>query len=340
MLPGKRKSLIIWIVSIIGIILVIFAMYNFSKFMRNRGPQESEIIDDAYVEDYLYYGFAIDKDGNYQLMGLNNNFEEEKLGLRSFYAMSNMYYYDDHIILYTDAINQINYNKEENKYFFYEINSFYNNATDVLVTDLYYVFYTSATLEYCSIDNCNRIQIADDLVDDIILLNENAVFYQRSDGVYMYDFNTQKSKIVMLPSPNGGLQLLATDGEYVILLNGGEVYSYQISNDSVTNISSVILGDAEEFSVVNVQNGYLIYQVIDEDGHYNLKKYSLKINNILNNTFDIGNESLTSSMVIDDRYLYAELVDDTELRYVIIDMENDKVVKDLENSYVVLIGVK
>ena len=54
MLPGKRKSLIIWIVSIIGIILVIFAMYNFSKFMRNRGPQESEIIDDAYVEDYLY----------------------------------------------------------------------------------------------------------------------------------------------------------------------------------------------------------------------------------------------------------------------------------------------
>lgn len=64
---------------------------------------------------------------------------------------------------------------------------------------------------------------------------------------------------------------MATDGEYVILLNGGEVYSYQISNDSVTNISSVILGDAEEFSVVNVQNGYLIYQVIDEDGHYNLK---------------------------------------------------------------------
>lgn len=340
MLPGKRKSLIIWIVSIIGIILVIFAMYNFSKFMRNRGPQESEIIDDAYVEDYLYYGFAIDKDGNYQLMGLNNNFEEEKLGLRSFYAMSNMYYYDDHIILYTDAINQINYNKEENKYFFYEIDSFYNNATDVIVTDLYYVFYTSATLEYCSIDNCNRIQIVDDLVDDIILLNENAVFYQRLDGVYMYDFNTQKSKIVMLPSPNGGLQLLATDGEYVILLNGGEVYSYQISNDSVTNISSVIFDDAEEFSVVNVQNGYLIYQVIDEDGHYNLKKYSLKINNILNNTFDIGNESLTSSMVIDDRYLYAELVDDTELRYVIIDMENDKVVKDLENSYVVLIGVK
>ena len=202
MLPGKRKSLIIWIVSIIGIILVIFAMYNFSKFMRNRGPQESEIIDDAYVEDYLYYGFAIDEDGNYQLMGLNNNFEEEKLGLRSFYAMSNMYYYDDHIILYTDAINQINYNKEENKYFFYEIDSFYNNATDVIVTDLYYVFYTSATLEYCSIDNCNRIQIVDDLVDDIILLNENAVFYQRSDGVYMYDFNTQKSKIVMLPSPN------------------------------------------------------------------------------------------------------------------------------------------
>ena len=49
----------------------------------------------------------------------------------------------------------------------------------------------------------------------------------------------------------------------MILLNGGEVYSYQISNDSVTNISSVILGDAEEFSVVNVQNGYLIYQVIN-----------------------------------------------------------------------------
>ena len=341
MLPKKRKSLIIWIISIIGIIIVIILMYNFSKFMHSRGPKEPVIVDDAYNSEYSYYGFAIDEDGNYQLMGLNSEMDEELLGLRSFYPMSNMYYYNNHLLVYTDAINQINYNKEENKYFFNEINSFYNNNADVLITETKYIFYANGTLEYCEINECNKVLIDNELTDDLILLGNNEVFYQKSDGIYMYDFTTNESKIIMLPSPNGGLRLLGTDREYVIIINGGEVYSYNIDNDTSNNISNIILSEEQEFSVVNIQNGYFIYQVIDENGNYNLKKFSLLINNTLKNNFGIGKEMITIAFVVDDKYLYAELVDNNDnLRYVIIDMENEQFVRDLNYSYVTLIGVE
>ena len=139
MLPDRKKNLIIWVVSIIGVIIVIFLMYNLAKFMHNRSGNVV-VADDTYPADYSYYGISVDEDNNYQLTGLNLDYDETILGLRSFYYIDKLYYFSDHLVLYSDAINQVNYDKNNNTFSFYEINSFYSNQIEVLITDNYYIF--------------------------------------------------------------------------------------------------------------------------------------------------------------------------------------------------------
>ena len=216
MLPEKKKELIIWVVSIIGVILVIIIMYNFTKFMRGLGetPAEEIVYDDPYPDIYTYFGFALDEDGNYQLMGLDSEFLETKLGLRSFYSMDNLYYYDNHLVLYTDAINQINYNKEEETFMFYEQNSFFSHSTDVIITPSYYVFITDETLEYCLAPDCTEMTtITDQLADTTVLYTSDSLFYLLNDGVYEYNLEDKESTHIVLNEMRT-FKLLATNEDY------------------------------------------------------------------------------------------------------------------------------
>ncbi len=340
MFPDRKKKLIIWGVAIIALIFVIIIMYNLSNYMRNlQAEQEEEYYDDTYPTDYVYYGFAVDEDGNYQLWGLDSDYNEVQLGLRSFYNMSNMYYYNNHLMLYVDGINQINYNATEESFYFYELDDFYSNTTDILISDDYYIFYDGETLEYCLISDCTRTSIATGLDNDLILLGDNCVFYQSSTGFYIFDFETLSSSLVMSLYPLGEKRLLATDGDYLIYINGDTIYSYRVANGTNTNINDALSDDETEFSFVNIINNYFLYQVVDEDGNYQLKKYSLRVNNILNNDFILGSEAIASTFVVNDTLLYAELVDEEDSRNVLIDINENRVVKVLENNYVVLIGV-
>lgn len=324
----------------IAIVIVIIVMYNFSKYMQNRNKIDEEIIyDDVYPEEYVYYGFTFDEDGNYQLMGLTDDFTEELLGLRSFYPMNRMYYYNEHLVLYTDAINQINYNKNDNEYFFYEQNSFYSNNTDVLITPDYYVFYDGEKLEYCSIANCTNTLIAEELASDVILTSNNLIYYVHSDAIYEYDLATATSKAVMYPDANNEMQLLAANEEYLVLLNGFSIYAYEIDTATTTNISDIIISEDLEFSFLTIQGSNLLYQVKDTSGNNIIKSYSLLIKDILNSTYNIANEEITNCFIINDTLMYAELVNGDNVRYVIMDMEEKKVVKEFDKPYIVLIGV-
>ncbi len=340
MLPGKRKKLIIILIAIVAIVIVVIAMYNLAKFMQSKAEiDEDKTADDAYVSDYLYYGFIYDEDGNYQLMGLDADFNETLLGLRSFYAMNNLYYYDNHLVLYTDAINQINYDAQEKTYFFYEQNPFYSNDSDVWISPDYYIFYNGERLEYCAKSNCERTLISEELADDIILLSNNLIFYELNNGIYMYDLDEGVESLVMIPDQSNNMQLLVANQDYLVFVNGLSIYAYEIDKGLNTNVSEAILVTDPEFSFVTLQDSYIIYQVTDANGDNALKKYSLNIMSNLNTVYNIGKEEVSATMVINDTILYAELADGDNMRYVIMDMEEQKVLKDLDNYYVVMVGV-
>ena len=336
MLPGKKKELIILGISIIAIIIVIIIMYNLAKFMNSRGNNtNTEVVDDPYVADYVYYGFTIDTDNNYQLMAMDAEFNEVSLNLRSFYPMNNLYYYNNHLVLYTDAINQINYNNTENTYTFYELNSFYSNNTDVLITPEYYIFVTDDVLEYCLVTECNRTKITDTLGGEV-LYNEGSIYYQSSDGIHEFNLEEGSDNLIIEGS---NLVVVATDEDYLLYLNNNNYYAYRYNNGTTTNISASVLEENPEYEYVGFQNSYFIYKIVDEAGDYVLRKYSLRIRDLLRSTLNMEQEDIVRSFPLTDDLMYAELKSDNMTRYVIMNIDEFALLKDLANPYAVLIGV-
>ena len=342
MLPEKKKELIIWIVSIIGVILVIIIMYNFAKFMRNLGasnnPSET-IYDDPYPSEYVYYGFMVDDDNNYQLMGFDGEFNETKLGLRTFYLMDNLYYYDNHLVLYNDAINQINYNQEEKTFSFYEQNSFFNNKVDVIITPSYYVFVSDEKLEYCKSLECSEvINISDKLINAKVFNSGDKVYYQLKDGVYEYDLNTNEYELIVENSMNV-LEFLAINDDYLIFIVGNYYWMYNVNNKIAENISEYIhLEDELEF--VSLDNDTLYFEITSIDKSKKIVEFSLKERVISNDTYDIGEESIVYSYTLSDGIIYAEIIKNDEERYVIMDMDEKIILKEFENPYIVIKGIE
>ena len=337
MLPEKRKELIIWIVSIIGVILVIIIMYNFSKFMRDLSAQnnpEEIIYDDPYPSEYAYYGFMIDDDGNYQLMGFDNEFNETELGLRTFYAMDNLYYYDNHLVLYSDAINQINYNEEEEKFSFYEQNPFFSNSTDVTITPDYYVFVNNNRLEYCESPECiDRIEISNYLRSTRIFNVNNKIYYQLSDGLYEYDLSIGNGDLIVNNS-RSTLEFLAINDNYLIFSVEGNYWTYNLNNNISGNITEYINLETE-LQFVCLGNNSLYLETIDEAGNNVIIDFSL-LEMAVNDFYNIGNEKVNYSFSLSDDIVYASLIDEDNERYVIMNMEEQEIIKELDNPYVVI----
>ena len=337
MLPEKRKELIIWIVSIIGVILVIIIMYNFSKFMRDLSAQnnpEEIIYDDPYPSEYVYYGFMIDDDGNYQLMGFDNEFNETELGLRTFYAMDNLYYYDNHLVLYSDAINQINYNEEEEKFSFYEQNPFFSNSIDVTITPDYYVFVNNNRLEYCVSPECiDRIEISNYLRSTRIFNVNNKIYYQLSDGLYEYDLSIGNGDLIVNNS-RSTLEFLAINDNYLIFSVEGNYWTYNLNNNISGNITEYINLETE-LQFVCLGNNSLYLETIDEAGNNVIIDFSL-LEMAVNDFYNIGNEKVNYSFSLSDDIVYASLIDEDNERYVIMNMEEQEIIKELDNPYVVI----
>lgn len=341
MLPEKRKELIIWIASIVGVIIVIIIMYNFAKFMRGLGANNEEVIvyDDPYPNDYVYYGFAVDEDKNYQLMGLDSEFNENQLGLRTFYVMNDLYYYNEHLVLYTDAINQINYNATDKKFNFYEQNSFFSNTTDVIITPGYYVFISNDRLEFCESTECSeKTTISEKLINDTVFNSENQIFYQLSDGVYGYDLSNGEEKNIVTNARNT-LEFLAVDEEYLIFTVGNNYWMYTIRSGIAENLNEYVDLD-DNYKFICLQNDNLYFQMTNEEDDNVLVGISLTNREILNDSYDIGSEEIINVKPLGDTLIYAELFKDEDVRYVIMDLEERQVIKELENPYVVIRGIE
>lgn len=338
MLPSRRKKIIIIAVSIIALVLIVIGMYYFSSFMRNINNDEEPIIyDDSYLNDYLYYGFYLDANNNYQLVGLNESYEEKELGLRTFYKMNNLYYYNNHLVLYSDAINQINYNSSNDTYSFYELNSFYSSNTDVLITPNYYVFVTATSLDYCVIDNCVRSTITNELVNSEVVVNDHYVFYQTNMGIYMFNLETSETEEVLAYEDE--LHIIMTRDDYLVMQRKDAYWVYKISNRELRNISEAIINNGDTtYDFVNLQNEYFLYQTV-VDNHYVLKKYSLRINDILQNYYTLAGR-IEKSIVINDSLLYTEVAEGENSLPLLIDIDDGSILQNLNYQYEVLIGVE
>ncbi len=337
MLPEKRKKLIFTIVAIIGVILVIIIMYNLAKYMRNQGTDLPEERDDAYPEVYPYYGIYYDDEGTYKLTGINGSFSEFDLGLRIFFPVNNLFWRNNHLVFYSDATNELRYNSEDEVYTLYEIDTFYSNLVDIIVAEDTLIEVENNILRYRNInDTENVVVVSENLVSNKVFYQNNKLYYIVTAGVYEYDMENGSSRLVMIKGSSTNQQIIAINDKYLIIQNDSEYYFYELESKNISSISNDL--EYSDVSFVALMGDYFIYQIIDDTG-YTLRTYSLNILDDVNRNFQLSNEEVTNSFGINADYIYAELSDNEEVRYVIIDMRNGKVIKELEHRYKVLFEV-
>ena len=340
MLPEKRKELIIFGASIVGVIIIIILMYNLAKFMHNRS-EKLEAPDDAYDTYYNYYGVITDKDDNYQLVGINSEYIEKEIGLRSFYPINKMYYYNNHLRFYSDAINELRYDNEEEKYYLYELNSFYDNNTKVYLTNEFLIKLNDKTLSYEEYEKDENNIISENVEKDNILIYDNKIYYITNEGVEVFDFELETKKMLIVKQKDTNINLLQMNAKYLVYDVDGTYFVYNIETEKTTNLSYYIEKDIQkEYKFIALTSDNFIFQTTDYANDIVLKKIRLFDNVLLNNTFILGNESIDKVIYFKSGILYAELIDEEEnKKNVLMDVEGEKILKELKNTYITLCKV-
>ena len=163
------------------------------------------------------------------------------------------------------------------------------------------------------------------------------MYYQLASGVYEYDL-TQASSSLIVSNEQNELEFLAIDDEYLIYIVGGVYWLYNLDNKINISLSEFITIDTP-FSFVCLNNDKMYLEVINEEGEYNLIAFSLTNNQVVDDVYNIGNEEIINNYSLNDNYIYAELLRDEKVRYVIMDLEEKIIVKELDNPYIILRGI-
>ena len=315
MLPDNRKKLIIGIVAVIVSIIVIILIASLSNFIKSRSNLEKKRVDGDYSSKYAYYGFVKDDYNVYKLYGINE--DEEFLDLKTFYEVKDVLVKNKKLIVYTDALNEIRYDTDNNEFYFYELNSFYSNKLNIRLSNDYLID-VSDNVTYWGNDTDNtESQKIDNNIKDYVI-SDNSFYYIKDDKLYVYDLALGLKDT--LENVSSSDTLLDANENYLYLTNERDIYIYNIKNKTMTNVSDVL--KEELYYLGSTKKGflYLADNSVKEYDHSVFQSKLLKMN---------FNESVKSSKYLKDKVYYME---NDEGSFIYDFIKNEKI--ELENKYI------
>lgn len=326
MLPESRKKLIISVISIIVIIIVVFLIAKLSAFIKSKNTTEPVDTNDDYANLYDYYGFMKDSDSVYHLYGLKDG-EEMSLDLKTFYDIQDIIVKDNHLIIYSDALNEIRYNKNNKAFHFYELNSSYSSKYKIKIASKYLITYKDNTLAYLNYtdDLTNEIKIAASVSD--YLVTENMVYYVQNGSLYSFDLTSFENTLINNFHNEVMIKEITDKKIYYELAD--QLYFIDTDSKVITKLEDIVKDDKITFIVAN-SDGF-IYKVDNILKSYSIKTYS---SNVIAQNFT--SEILTIENISDNEYLMSlkEEYSD-EIKNVIINFDTDKIT-ELTNNYVTI----
>ena len=332
MLPEKRKRLIIGIIAIFAIIIIVILLALLSNYIKSRHEnQNDERRNDAYPEKYEYFGITMDKDGIYKLYGISGN-EEEYLNVRTFYNVEDMIDKDGKLVIYSDAANELRYDKKTKEFYFYEIDSNYSNKYKVLLSKDYIVTKEDRIINYRKYNSEEIKNITDKAIDYECLLHDNKVYYVLEDGIYEFNLNNEKTNKITDKTLEDQVKLISINNKYVYTIINDEYIVYKIDSAEKINVSEYI---KEPFMYVDEKDEALIFK--DSEG---IKTFSLLTRRASSKVYYIDGYDVEKSININDNYYYMNLILDDNEKYVIIDLEEGKEIKKFNNKYLYIWKVK
>lgn len=313
MLPEKKKKLIIGIFAIIALVILIILLASLSNYIKSKHVDETRKNDD-YASNYLYYGITKDTDGIYKLYGISDA-SEDYLALRSFYEITDLKIINDKIVLYSDAVNEIRYEKDKNEYYFYELDSFYKNSYKGFLCNDYLVLNGNNKILYHKFGEEENKEIADNITN--IVTNDNFIYYVKNDKIYKYDLVNELEKVI---TDNGqDVELLEAQDNYLYYYQYDKLYCFGEKSNEIKDMGNVKFVDSASENLLYVKDNTLYdYSLINGD----IKEYKL------------SNE-LISGIYLDSENYYLVFQDESG----ILQMNNDFPRTKLSNEYLFMVKV-
>lgn len=326
MLPEKKKKLIIGIIAIIVIIIVVFLLGKLSSFIKDKGEETKERRNDSYSEKFKYIGIFQDEDKILNLYGIDE--EETSLGVRTFYDILDIKLINEKLVLYSDATNELRYDKSEDEYYFYELDTKYNNNYKIRLANKYVVSYSNKTLSYWAFDSKEVFEIRKNLENDTFFVSEDNVYFLDNNGLYEYNLDEAREEKIIKLNETDEVVVIGVTKDYIILTINEELYGYKKSG-SVRYKPSDYLKEEYEFIAIT-DNGFIYKQ------DNILKEYSFITNRVLEKEVYFEYEIL-SSLYLGDEVYYFKINDNDKEKYVIMDMKEKKIIKELDNDYLYMV---
>lgn len=317
MLPEKKKRLIIGIIAIIICIVVVICLWKLSAFIKSRN-EEYVKNNSEYSKNYDYFGVLKDTEGIYRLYGINNG-EEVYLSLKTFYEVKDILIKDKRLILYSDAVNEVRYDKDINEYYFYELDSYYNNKEYINLAKDYIITYKDKIITYWKYGMDDKKKISS--VDNYIVY-ENMLYYITNGRVMQY--NLDKSETMEIVEDNlSNIKLLGVNENYLFYEIDSVIYVYKLKNKYGYNLSEMVNGSYMGLTKTDI--------LLNDNNR--IINYEMEKNKVLY-SYDVSSE-VERVINLENSIFYFQFRD----KCVIIDMDKGNILYELENSYLYLVKV-
>ena len=326
--------LLIILSSLIALILVILIISFLTKVAHNN--QENIFKGDPYPNNVAFIGITKDLENDYYLIKpLDNKYNSLNYDMRSFLEIKDYQMQDKKLLIYSDAINEIAYDKKNNKFILNEINSFYNKNVNIKLTKDYFVIIDKNTLSYQKINDNKekRKEITKDLVGKNIYSIDNIIYYVDQEGLVAYDLDQEKRNVVQYSIKDDLLDIVKAYGNYIYLESNSEKLIYNITTDKLIDIKNII---PDKVFLTFYPYGFLY---LDEELNQ-IKTYSLVKNSLEPGFYPLQEKSIKNIYFIKERYCYLELEDEDSVKYYIYDLNEGEIYQELEESFLNIIEVK
>ena len=336
MLPSVRRKrmLLIILSSLIALILVILIISFLTKVAHNN--QENIFKGDPYPNNVAFIGITKDLENDYYLIKpLDNKYNSLNYDMRSFLEIKDYQMQDKKLLIYSDAINEIAYDKNNDKFIINEINSFYNKNINIKLTNDYFVIIDENTLSYQKINDKKekRKEITKDLVGNNIYTLNNIVYYVDQDGLIAYDLEQEKREVKETFNKDNILEIVRAYGNYIYLESNLEKLIYNITDDKLIDIKSII---SDKTFLTFYPYGFLY---LDEELKQ-IKTYSLYKNTLERSFYPLQDKSIKNIYFIKEKYCYLELEDIDGIKYYIYDLNEGEIYQELKEPFLNIIEVK
>lgn len=164
------------------------------------------------------------------------------------------------------------------------------------------------------------------------MLHDNKVYYVLEDGIYEFNLNNEETNKIIEKAVDDQVKLISVNNNYIYTIINDEYIVYKIDSAEKINVSEYI---EEPFTYVDTKDESFIFK--DNEG---IKTFSLITRRVSSKIYNTNGYEVEKSININDNYYYMNLVLGDNKKYVIIDLEEVKDVKEFNNKYLYIWKVK